>query len=137
MIAAIITLRNNKIAKMNFVLLFIHCKKLKLFIENFSKIFAAVIPVIVAQSAPKKEVPIIIAGSLLPEAALIAIAVAGIKVNPAVLIVKKVHIALVAVPLFSFSESSSSIAFNPNGVAALPSPSIFADIFIIIEPTAG
>ena len=94
-------------------------------------------PAMVAQVAPNNEVPIIIAGSELPAAARIAIALAGIKVMPAVLIARKVHIAFVAVPLFVLSLSSSSIAFKPKGVAALLNPSMFAEIFMIIEPTAG
>jgi hypothetical protein len=76
---------------------------------NFSKIFAAVKPAIVAQPDPNREVPIIMAGSELPAAARIAIAVAGIKVIPAVLIARKVTIAFVAVPLFGFNLSASSL----------------------------
>jgi hypothetical protein len=106
-------------------------------IGKFPNSFAAVIPVIVAQVDPKSAVPIIIAGSELPEAALIAIALAGIKVIPAVLIARKVTIELVAVPFSGFKVSNSSIAFKPKGVAALPKPSILAEIFMIIDPIAG
>src|SRR3972149_4207339 len=100
-------------------------------------IFAEVTPATVAQNAPKIEVPIMIAGFALPETALIAIAVAGISVSPAVLIARKVTIEFEAVPLFGLIFSISSIAFNPNGVAAFPKPSILAEIFIIIELIAG
>ena len=106
-------------------------------IGNFSKSFATVNPVIVAQVEPNKEVAMIIVGSALPAAARIAIAVAGIIVIPAVLIAKKVTIEFVAVPLFVFNVSNSSIAFKPKGVAAFPKPSIFAEMFITIDPTAG
>src|ERR1035437_8099132 len=106
-------------------------------IGNFSQIFAVATPTIVAQVAPNAEVPIIAAGFALPNAALTAIALAGIKVNPAVLIARNVHIAFVAVPFSGLSLSSSSIAFKPNGVAAFPKPKKLADIFINIEPIAG
>ena len=36
-----------------------------------------------------------------------------------------------------FTSSSCSIAFRPNGVAALSSPSMFAAMFIKIEPVTG
>ena len=104
---------------------------------NFSKTFVAVIPTVVAQKAPNTDVPIIIAGSLLPAAALTAIAVAGIKVKPAVLTARKVHMAFVAVPFSGFNLANSYIALSPNGVAAFPNPNIFAAIFIIIAPIAG
>ena len=46
-------------------------------------------------------------------------------------------IALVAVPVLEFSLSSSSMALIPNGVAALPNPSILAAILRIIALIAG
>ena len=54
-----------------------------------------------------------------------------------VLIARKVHIALVAVPGVRLSVSKSRIARRPKGVAALARPSILAAIFITIEPIAG
>ena len=62
-----------------FLYLFSHPENSKFLRGNFSKIFAAVRPAIVAQPDPTREVPIIMAGSELPAAARIAIAVAGLK----------------------------------------------------------
>ena len=45
--------------------------------------------------------------------------------------------ALVAVSLSGLIPWSSSMAFNPSGVAAFPNPRILADIFNTIEPMAG
>src|SRR3990170_3063900 len=83
----------------------------------------------VAQPAPKIDVPMIIPGFTDPAAARTAMAVAGMRMSPAVLIVRNVHIAFVAVPAFGFSLFSSSIALRPNGVAALLSPSNAATPF--------
>ena len=104
---------------------------------KFSNNFADKIPTMVAQNEPNNDVPIMIAGCELPAVARNAIAVAGINVMPAVLIARNVHIAFVAVPFSLFNVSNSSIAFKPNGVAALPNPRILAEIFITIEPIAG
>ena len=70
-----------------------------------------------ARPAPKKEVIRIIVGSFEPRAARTAIAVAGIRVSPAVLIARKVIIEFVAVPLCGFKLSRCSMAFRPSGVA--------------------
>ena len=123
--------------KNNFTLLLSQLENSPFLIGNFSNNLAAVTPAMVAQAEPNNEVPMIIAGSELPAAALTAIAVAGINVIPAVFIARKVHIAFVAVPFSGFISSSSSIAFKPKGVAAFPSPSILADIFIIIGNVPG
>ena len=61
----------------------------------------------------------------------------GISVSPEVLRTKNIIIGLLAVSLFGFNCCSSSIAFSPIGVAALSSPSIFAERFIKIAPVAG
>ena len=54
-----------------------------------------------------------------------------------VLIASNSTMALVAVPGFELSLSSSSIALIPNGVAALPSPSMLLEMFRIIALIAG
>ena len=61
----------------------------------------------------------------------------GIKVSPEVLRTRNIIIGLVAVSFFVFSSCSCSIAFNPNGVAALSRPSMLAAMFIKIEPVTG
>ena len=81
--------------------------------------------------------PTITVGRAAPAAARIAIAVAGINCTELVLIAKKVHIAFEATPGRGFNDSKSRIARSPSGVAAFPSPSMFAAIFISIEPIAG
>src|ERR1017187_5959631 len=72
-----------------------------------------------------------------PRVSRIAITVAGTSVSAVVLIVRNMHIAFVAVPATGFSLLSSSIAFNPSGVAAFESPRKFAVMFITIAPMAG
>ncbi len=81
--------------------------------------------------------PTITVGRADPAAARIAIAVAGINCTELVLIAKNVHIAFEATPGRGFNDSKSRIARSPSGVAALPSPSMFAAMFISIEPIAG
>ncbi len=66
-----------------------------------------------------------------------AIAVVGINWTELVLIARNVHIALVATPGRGLRFSKSRIARKPSGVAALPSPSIFAAMFMTIDPMAG
>src|ERR1043165_2232060 len=80
---------------------------------------------------------IISVGVFDPSERRMAITVAGIKVMALVLIVRNMHMAFVAVPAFGFNLFNSSIAFNPNGVAALESPRKFAAIFDSIAPIAG
>src|SRR5204863_9688918 len=95
------------------------------------------IATLAAQSVARSAVPTIAVGLVDPDAAKIAIAVAGISCTELVLIARKVHIAFEATPGRGFSDSRSRIARNPSGVAALPSPSMFAAMFINIEPIAG
>ncbi len=104
---------------------------------SFSSTFAAVTPATHAQEVATKAVPTIAVGSFAPCAAKIANAVVGINWMELVLIARKVHIALVAVPGRGLSFSSKAIARKPSGVAALPKPSMFAAMFMTIAPMAG
>ena len=61
----------------------------------------------------------------------------GMMMRPEVLITRNMIIGLEAVSFFGFSSCSSFIALSPNGVAALSSPSMLADIFIKMEPNTG
>ena len=61
----------------------------------------------------------------------------GISVRPLVFSTRNMIIGFEAVSFFVFSSCSCSIAFRPSGVAALSSPSIFAAIFMKIEPVTG
>ncbi len=106
-------------------------------IGNRSKNFAETTATVAAQSVAKNAVPTMTVGRAEPAAARIAIAVAGINYTELVLIAKNVHIAFEATPGRGFNDSKSRIARNPSGVAALPSPSMFAAMFISIEPIAG
>jgi biotin transporter BioY len=81
--------------------------------------------------------PTIAVGFLLPLIAKMLMAVAGTNWMELVLSAKKVHIAFVATPFFGFKSFRCAIAFNPSGVAALLTPSMFAAMFIIIAPIAG
>lgn len=65
------------------------------------------------------------------------ITVVGIMVTEDVFITKNVIILREATSLFWFSSFNFSMAFIPNGVAALPSPNIFITIFEDIYPIAG
>ena len=60
------------------------------------------------------------------------IIVVGIIVTAAVFRMIKVIMLLDAVSFSLFNSCSDFIAFNPNGVAALPTPNIFIIIFIEI-----
>src|SRR5258707_4422147 len=104
---------------------------------NFSRIFTEMIPTDAAHRVASSAVPTIAVGLVDPEAARIAIAVAGINCTELVLIARKVHIALVATPGLGLSVSRSRIARRPRGVAALPRPSILAAMFINMAPMAG
>ena len=77
------------------------------------------------------------AGSVDPAAARSAITPVGNSVTLDVLIARNNAIEFVAVPLQGFSLSNSCIARMPKGVAALPNPRAFADMFMIIAPMAG
>ena len=94
-------------------------------------------PAAVEQQEAKNAVPMICVGFFAPAAARIATVVAGINCTELVLIARNVHIALLAVPGRGFSFSRSCMARRPSGVAALLSPSMFAAMFITIEPIAG
>ena len=61
----------------------------------------------------------------------------GIIVKPDVFSTKNMICALEARSLRGLTSCICCIAFKPTGVAALSNPSIFAAIFIIIEPYAG
>ena len=76
-------------------------------------------------------------GSLAPLATRMPITVAGMSWTLLVLIARKVHIALLATPGRGLSRSRSAIARKPNGVAALPRPSMLAAMFMTIAPIAG
>src|SRR2546428_7208886 len=92
---------------------------------------------IAAHAVAMIEVPTIAVGLVERFAARIAMAVTGMSCNELVLIARKVHMALVAVPGRGLSESRSFIARRPSGVAALPRPSMLAAMFSSIEPIAG
>ena len=61
----------------------------------------------------------------------------GMMVRPEVLSTKNIIIGLEAVSFFGLSSCNCSMAFSPNGVAALSSPSMLAAIFMNIEPVTG
>ena len=66
-----------------------------------------------------------------------AVPVGGISTIDAELIARNSAIALVATPGWGLRRSSSTMALMPNGVAALPSPSMLDERFITIAPIAG
>ena len=61
----------------------------------------------------------------------------GIKVTLEVLMARKSAIESEATPGRGFKLRSSTIAFSPKGVAALPSPSMLAAMFRIMALMAG
>ena len=61
----------------------------------------------------------------------------GISVSPLVFSTRNIIIGFDAVSFFWFSSCICSMAFSPNGVAALSSPSILAAMFMKIEPVTG
>lgn len=77
---------------------------------------------------------IIDVGFMLLYSILMDITVVGTSVKPLVFNRRNVIILCDAVSLLSFSSWRDFIAFNPNGVAALPSPKILAAIFDEIYP---
>ena len=95
------------------------------------------IATVAAHNVASSAVPTIAVGRVDPAAARSAMAVAGINCTDAVLIARNVHIAFDATPGRGLSVSRSRIARNPSGVAAFPSPSMFAAMFMSIEPIAG
>src|SRR5256714_5136448 len=106
-------------------------------IGNFSRSLTETIATVAAQSVASNAVPTIAVGRVDPDAARIAMAVAGINCTELVLIARNVHIAFVATSVRGLSVFRSRIARKPSGVAALPSPSMLAAMFITIEPIAG
>src|SRR5687768_15152575 len=71
------------------------------------------------------------------KAALAAMMLTGIRVNPDAWRQRNMICALEATSLLGFNSCRLSIAFNPKGVAALSSPSRLAEKFIIICPIEG
>ena len=61
----------------------------------------------------------------------------GINVSPDVFKTRNIIIGFEAVSFLGFNVCNRSIAFKPNGVAALSSPNILAAMFIKIAPVAG
>ena len=61
----------------------------------------------------------------------------GIKVSPLVFKTRNIIIELDAVSFFLFNVCNCSMAFSPNGVAALSKPSMLAATFMKILPVAG
>ena len=90
-----------------------------------------------AQSVARKADGTIAVGFVDFATASRPIAVVGMSWIDAVLIARKVHIALEATPGRGLSFSSRLIARRPSGVAALPRPSMFAAMFMSIAPIAG
>ena len=61
----------------------------------------------------------------------------GMSVSPEVFSTKNIIMGFEAVSFFVFNSCSCSIAFRPNGVAALSSPSMLAAMFMKILPVTG
>ena len=72
-----------------------------------------------------------------PDAARKAIILTGISVRPDACKHKNITCALDALVLSGFISCRLSMAFMPNGVAALSSPRRLAEKFIIMWPCAG
>src|SRR4029077_10480094 len=104
---------------------------------NLSKNFTETIATVAAHKVASSAVPTMAVGLVEPDAARMAMAVIGINCTELVLIARKVHIAFVATPGCGLSVSRSRIARKPRGVAALPRPSMFAAMFMTIDPIAG
>ncbi len=77
------------------------------------------------------------AGLAAPSTARWAITASGMIVRPEVWITRNISCASVASSLFGLSDCRLSMAFRPNGVAALSRPSILAEKFITMWPLAG
>ena len=78
----------------------------------------------------------VLVGSVLPYIIRSAIKVVGITVIALVFNAVNVNILLLASSLLLFSSCKLFMAFNPNGVAALPNPNIFAIMLLDINPNA-
>src|SRR5947207_2534159 len=99
--------------------------------------FAERTPQLKAQQVARNAEGTMAVGLVEPEIASKPIAVVGTSWIEAVLIARKVHIALVATPGRGFNFSRSAMARRPSGVAAFPRPSMLAAIFITMDPIAG
>ena len=91
----------------------------------------------VEQQVAKSVVPIISVGFADPYSMRMPKIIVGIKVNPDVLIAKRVHMAALAVCLSGFKSCKACIAFRPIGVAAFPNPNKLAETLETIYPIAG
>src|SRR6185312_16157616 len=105
--------------------------------DSLENHFALTMPVVVAHAVAIKTGMIMLVGFGSPALAKIAIAVAGMSCTLPVLIATNIHIASDAVPGVLLSLLSSSIAFNPKGVAALANPKTLAEIFKVMAPNTG
>ena len=77
---------------------------------------------------------IIAVGLLEPSEVRMAMTVVGMIWIEAVLIIMNIAMELVKVSFCGFFFCRVFIAFNPNGVAAFPKPSMFATMFMDISP---
>ena len=87
--------------------------------------------------------PTIAVGATLPYSVRKAIILTGISCREEIFRIRKSHISLLATPIgtarcfflrgSSSRSASSSMAFSPAGVAAQPSPRIFASRFVAID----
>src|SRR5262249_39749960 len=102
-----------------------------------SRSFATITAVTAAEKVERKEGRTMPAGSFEPSAARTATAPRGRMATPAALMERNSAMELVATPGYRLSVFSSLIALSPNGVAALPSPSMLAARLRIIDPIAG
>ena len=76
-------------------------------------------------------------GRVLPAAARTPMTPSGSSATLEVLMARNRHMALVATPGNGLSRFNSVIALMPNGVAALPRPSMFAEMLRIMALMAG
>ncbi len=90
-----------------------------------------------AQLVATKAVPMMAVGLVEPAAARMPTAVAGMSWTELVLMARKVHIALVAVPGRGLRRSRCCMARRPRGVAELPRPSMLEAMFMTMAPMAG
>src|SRR5512144_801772 len=102
-----------------------------------SQAVARMIATPVEQNVANSVVGRMPAGSADPAAARSAMTPVGSNVTLDVLLARNRAIALLAVPFTGLSVSRCCMARMPNGVAALPNPTTFEDMFRIIAPMAG
>src|SRR5947207_12999221 len=93
-------------------------------IGNFSRSLTETIATVAAQSVASNAVPTIAVGRADPDAARIAMAVAGINCTELVVIARNVHIQFVATSTPRLSIFRSRIARKASSVAAFPSPTL-------------